>query len=56
MKPCLTAINLEKGAQLLYESIRDASPDKALCKLMQQLVSMETEHARILYNQSAGAA
>lgn len=45
----LTAMNLEKGAQLLYEFIRDAAPGKPLCRLMQKLAPMETEHARILY-------
>ncbi len=47
----LTAMNLEKGAQLLYESIRDAAVNKPLCDLMQKLAPMETEHAQVLYKQ-----
>lgn len=47
----LTAINLEKGAQQLYESIRDAAKRKPLCELMQKLAPMEETHARMLYKQ-----
>ncbi len=45
----LTAMNLEKGAQLLYESIQGAAANKALCDLMRKLAPMETEHAKMLY-------
>lgn len=45
----LTAINLEKGAELLYRAVRERVKSGAVCELMETLIPLERKHARAIY-------
>ena len=43
------AINMEKGTQVLYETMMEKSPDPQLKNTMQKLFKMEIAHAKVIY-------
>ncbi len=45
----MRAMNLERGAQNMYQDILDAATSPILCELMHKVIPMEENHARAVY-------